>query len=543
MAQAQQQQAPVQPGQEALQEALALGQAQAGDNNVNNDAAPAPQEANGEMANLLNRIAALERSHKPTVDSVKKDICQYSARQIGDYDKYQVLQKVSQLRTISQETNDKKAEYYSGVHTILQERVDKPVEQFRDYVLSLLGGKDYDRIIDSVAKIDKTFKEKNVSMPPAASTTPATQPFQPQASAPPFLPPINMGLGSPYAPYGFQPHLAGHSQHGPMRGSRRQRRFCNYCNMQGHTAPYCFSRRNGFRGPRGPLQKASSFDEAIADLCRGIGIRQTGEIKWCDIEGLPCTLATQRDLKSVWDTKNDKILGLCSYLRDSLKNPKLKPVTLYILARDLAFFSIDFFSGDRGSDLGRIKCSDILIFPDQDGFLFNQVFGKTLRGNNRNAFALKRIPESPVCPVSNLNCYLSVCKAINIDLRQGYLFRTTDRHGCISASPFIGSAIANRLRKHLKSLSIHEGETVHSFRSGCSITLASLGVSYAEIADHVGWKSTDMAKYYSQYDKVFRCSDPSTVFSAATVSKIRDKGERFKKNNELVGFKPLFKPS
>ena len=77
------------------------------------------------MANLLDRIAALERSQKPTVDSLKKDICQYSARKIVDYDKYQVLQKVSQLRTISEETNDKKAEYYSGVYIILQERVDK----------------------------------------------------------------------------------------------------------------------------------------------------------------------------------------------------------------------------------------------------------------------------------------------------------------------------------------------------------------------------------------------------------------------------------
>ena len=208
------------------------------------------------MANLLDRIAALERSQKPTVDTLKKDICQYSARKIGDYDKYQVLQKVSQLRTISEETNDKKAEYYSGVYTILQERVDKPVEQFRDYVLSLLGGKDYDRIIDSVAKIDKTFKEKNVSTPPAASTVPATQPLHPHAAAPSFLQPTNMGLGSPYAPYGFQPYLAGHPQLGPMRGPRRQRnRFCTYCNMQGHTAPYCFSRRNGFGGPRGPVVK------------------------------------------------------------------------------------------------------------------------------------------------------------------------------------------------------------------------------------------------------------------------------------------------
>ena len=33
-------------------------------------------------------------------------------------------------------------------------------------------------------------------------------------------------------------------------------------------------------------------------------MRQAGDIKWCDIEGLPCTLARQQDLKSVQNTKN-----------------------------------------------------------------------------------------------------------------------------------------------------------------------------------------------------------------------------------------------
>ena len=33
-------------------------------------------------------------------------------------------------------------------------------------------------------------------------------------------------------------------------------------------------------------------------------MRQAGDIKWCDIEGLPCTVARQQDLKSVQNTKN-----------------------------------------------------------------------------------------------------------------------------------------------------------------------------------------------------------------------------------------------
>ena len=33
-------------------------------------------------------------------------------------------------------------------------------------------------------------------------------------------------------------------------------------------------------------------------------MRQAGDIKWCDLEGLPCTLTRQQDLKSVQNTKN-----------------------------------------------------------------------------------------------------------------------------------------------------------------------------------------------------------------------------------------------
>ena len=198
----------------------------------------------------------------------------------------------------------------------------------------------------------------------------------------------------------------------------------------------------------------------------------------------------------------DKLVSLTSFLRNLMHQPGVKPSQLYILARDLAFFSIDFFSGDRGSDLGRVMVSDVLTTPGNNAFIFNQVFGKTLRGNGSNVFAIREVPGSPVCPVKNLKCYLSVTKAAGINLNPGFLFRSTDRHGYVTDKPFIGTAVANRLRKHLTDLSINTGETMHSFRSGCSITLSLLGVPYATIAEHVGWKSVNTAIYYSQCDKV-----------------------------------------
>ena len=57
------------------------------------------------------------------------------------------------------------------------------------------------------------------------------------------------------------------------------------------------------------------------------------------------------------------------------------------------------------------------------------------------------------------------------------------------AEPFFGSSVASRLQKYLNELSINQGTTMHSFRSGCS--LAMLGVSDKKIADHIEWESVE----------------------------------------------------
>ena len=138
-----------------------------------------------------------------------------------------------------------------------------------------------------------------------------------------------------------------------------------------------------------------------------------------------------------------------------------------------------------------------------------------------------------------------------VELKGGYLFRVLDARGYISDTPFVGSAVANRLQKHLKDLNLNNGETMHSFRSGCSITLSLLGVSYDQVAKHVGWKSVDMAVYYSQLDKVMAPDDASTIiaeaaskdtFSSAAshASNAERLGAEFRCRNFLQGFKPLF---
>ena len=64
---------------------------------------------------------------------------------------------------------------------------------------------------------------------------------------------------------------------------------------------------------------------------------------------------------------------------------------------------------------------------------------------------------------------------MNINLQEGILFRATDPKGRMSPKPFVGSTVAYCLRLHLTALNVDEGESMHSFRSSCSITLSLLG--------------------------------------------------------------------
>ena len=113
---------------------------------------------------------------------------------------------------------------------------------------------------------------------------------------------------------------------------------------------------------------------------------------------------------------------------------------------DLAFFCLDFYSGDRPCDRGRVYTIEVLLFPGKQGLLFHHEFRKPLRGNNSNVFALKTCShESIVCPIVNLATYVKLADLMNISLREGSLFRASDSKGQVSSKPFVGSAVASLL--------------------------------------------------------------------------------------------------
>ena len=74
-----------------------------------------------------------------------------------------------------------------------------------------------------------------------------------------------------------------------------------------------------------------------------------------------------------------KFQDFVAYLRGKFINGKsLSKIHKYILVRDATFFVVDFFTGNRASDLGRLLAGQVLSFKGSPGlfvkFYLNQKF-------------------------------------------------------------------------------------------------------------------------------------------------------------------------
>ena len=194
-----------------------------------------------------------------------------------------------------------------------------------------------------------------------------------------------------------------------------------------------------------------------------------------------------------------KFQNLTAHLRGKIVDSQsLSRISQYILVRDATFFVIDFFTGDRASDLGRLLASQVFKLKDREGYLLRFTFSKTLRKDPPRSFALVPFCKTDVCPVNWITYYLSVCDLLKVRLASGFFFRASDRSRDISLRPFVGSAVNNRLREYFTEAKLHDGETPHSFRVSLSTTLRLLGCSQQQVAQYMGWKSGEMAQHYSR---------------------------------------------
>lgn len=137
------------------------------------------------------------------------------------------------------------------------------------------------------------------------------------------------------------------------------------------------------------------------------------------------------------------------------------------------------------------------MLPNGEGLLFRHMLGKTL-GNGVENFE--------ICPVLALDAYVQEARGMGVMLSEGYLFRPVDLSQSSVLEEHMSYSVAyERLTTYLRALGIDEGETPHSLRRGCAITLSLSGAaSQAEdIMRHIGWFSRGSLDRYNEF--VYTC--------------------------------------
>ena len=93
-------------------------------------------------------------------------ITSYGFRREEDFDKYDALNMAEQLATAAKLSWHEKASTYDTIACTLREKLPFTKKQFKAYFVALLADKEYAKVVEAVAKVDKSFKS---SVPSTAS--------------------------------------------------------------------------------------------------------------------------------------------------------------------------------------------------------------------------------------------------------------------------------------------------------------------------------------------------------------------------------------
>jgi len=245
---------------------------------------------------------------------------------------------------------------------------------------------------------------------------------------------------------------------------------------------------------------------------------------------------------------HNKLEALCTHIAKKISDPGTKESTLFTLARDQAFFKVMFFAADRASDLGRCKAEELAWLPEGEGILFNHTFGKTLRDGTANTFPVLVCENVSICPVRGLQAYITMAKALHIDLSKGYLFRAVSKSKEVINEPFSYDAAQSRFKEYLIEINRYEGDTLHGLRTASAITMAMGGASQSALMAHVGWREKATAQRYMQLRKVCHGESPAAILREQVTPEAQkdNPGQRttgtiavYQQNNR-TDYKPVF---
>ena len=97
-------------------------------------------------------------AQQQTVDAKLAEIRQLISSKAVAFNKDHMMDLLLGLKLVARETKHSKASYYATVLEAMREKLSSPDDQIKKYVSLLLGDKDYERVMEAMAKVDKATK-------------------------------------------------------------------------------------------------------------------------------------------------------------------------------------------------------------------------------------------------------------------------------------------------------------------------------------------------------------------------------------------------
>ena len=123
---------------------------------------------------------------------------------------------------------------------------------------------------------------------------------------------------------------------------------------------------------------------------------------------------------------------------------------LIAITRDVALFSLAFYSKRRGFDLSFTLGSQLLRLPESAGLVMNFHFGKTLQ-KSVEAVVLADAENPQTCAFRGITEYISAAVAIGWDLTAGYLFPVVELNGVRGTMAITAPRMTAALLAHLRA--------------------------------------------------------------------------------------------
>jgi hypothetical protein len=85
----------------------------------------------------------------------------YASRPLSEFRNYAALDMLEVLQNMSHDRKHEKQAYYRLVYQTARTKVELPHDHFRSLLLRLLGDKNHEKVFDTVAKVEKHYRQKN----------------------------------------------------------------------------------------------------------------------------------------------------------------------------------------------------------------------------------------------------------------------------------------------------------------------------------------------------------------------------------------------